>query len=842
MKRSRTQALRRATALLTLSVMLVTQSSAFAQSLVYRQYVPGLQANPVLAVNPSTVTFTAANTGTDAPGQSVTIANISQSSAQVTDVVAEAPFSVASHNCNFLPPGAACQAQLGFHPTVAGLVQGTLVVSHDSNRTATATLHGEGIGVAAFTASTSALAFGEVLQGTSSAPQYVTIYNTGTGATSIAEVQVSSPYSATHNCGELAAYSGSCQVEVRFHPPALGSFPGTLRVTGGNGTYADVQLSGNGTGQAFLDVPASLAFGNVAVGTPATLPLALANSGQINLTVSAATLSGPGAAHFSVASGTCGAAFPVTVVPGGSCNLQVTYTAHTHAVTDAATLTLTSNSANGAAAVALSATGASPSASLSIQAPVGYTAGSFSYSTVRVTNTGAGPITFTSAARASGSGDVWYPTSGGSANGWCMTNLALQPGQYCHLSYGFWDNVADNTTLSGTVSVTTTAGTQTASISGTIRSITTTVNVSNPSVVAGATQDVVVTFRNNSAGNFYFNNSSPIPNDPQTGLQGWLFQGSTCPTSSPLAPGATCTATYRLTSTAGTSGATAIPNVRARGGFDHLTPTGSGGPRTTAHTDTATFAPINVTATVVRPQLTALPGWTNWGTVGAASDTGDWVWYRNDSSINLVIQGHAIASGPSGFWAWAPTGGSAGSYCSVGVVLAPGQACYYFVGMGALATPGSYTGVNRVYYSAQAVPGYNYTVDQSYSFAVGTSSGNTSVFAYGNQDVNTTSSGRTVTITNYANYPLQNISVSIEGGNAGNFSVAGSNCGTQLAAGAQCFVTVTFTPTWAANGFSSTLYVRGQYARYTAGPANSGYYPSTITAAQVALSGNGRLW
>ncbi len=66
--------------------------------------------------------------------------------------------------------------------------------------------------------------------------------------------------------------------------------------------------------------------------------------------------------------------------------------------------------------------------------------------------------------------------------------------------------------------------------------------------------------------------------------------------------------------------------------------------------------------------------------------------------------------------------------------------------------------------------------------------------SFGNQGVNTTSGGQTVTLSNTGGSSLTITSISITGTNAGDFSET-NTCGSSVAAGANCTISVTFTPT-----------------------------------------------
>jgi hypothetical protein len=69
-----------------------------------------------------------------------------------------------------------------------------------------------------------------------------------------------------------------------------------------------------------------------------------------------------------------------------------------------------------------------------------------------------------------------------------------------------------------------------------------------------------------------------------------------------------------------------------------------------------------------------------------------------------------------------------------------------------------------------------------------------SSLSFGNQQVNTTSTAQTVTLTNSGNAALSISSIGLAGANAGDFAQS-NTCPSTLAAGATCSISVTFTPT-----------------------------------------------
>jgi hypothetical protein len=100
--------------------------------------------------------------------------------------------------------------------------------------------------------------------------------------------------------------------------------------------------------------PASLAFGNVTLNTPTTLPVTLSSSGTAPVTINSATLTGTG---FTMS----GATFPVTLNPSLAITIQVQFDpTATGAVTGQLVIQSTS-STNGTVTIGVSGTGESTS-------------------------------------------------------------------------------------------------------------------------------------------------------------------------------------------------------------------------------------------------------------------------------------------------------------------------------------------------------------------------------------------------------------------------------------------------------------------------------------------------
>ncbi|MFD0522588.1 choice-of-anchor D domain-containing protein [Paractinoplanes durhamensis] len=199
--------------------------------------------------------------------------------------------------------------------------------------------------------SPSALGFGTVATGTTSAAQTVTVTNSGSAAAPVAGIATTGDFAQTNTCGTSLAAGASCTVSVRFAPTVAGSRTGTLTVTA-SGITTTIALSGTGMGSTTTPAPAltanpsSLTFGTQALNTTSTgQAVTVTNSGTAAATSPAAAVTGDYAQ-----SNTCG-----TSLAGASCTVTVTFRP-TASGTRSGTLTVTGGGVS--TATALTGTGA----------------------------------------------------------------------------------------------------------------------------------------------------------------------------------------------------------------------------------------------------------------------------------------------------------------------------------------------------------------------------------------------------------------------------------------------------------------------------------------------------
>src|SRR5438445_746585 len=218
--------------------------------------------------------------------------------------------------------------------------------------------------------SPTAVPFGSVTVGTTSAAQVVTLHNGTTSSASISSIAISgtnaSAFAQTHTCGSSLAAGASCTISVTFKPAATGAAAATLTVAdSATGSPRTAALTGAGVTSTVSLSPASLTFANQAVGTTSAAQFStLTNSGSTTITISGMTITGTNSGDFTQTH-TCGA----SLAAGTSCTIGVTFKP-TATGSRSAGIAVTDNAGGSPQTAALSGSGVSsgttgPVASLS---------------------------------------------------------------------------------------------------------------------------------------------------------------------------------------------------------------------------------------------------------------------------------------------------------------------------------------------------------------------------------------------------------------------------------------------------------------------------------------------
>jgi hypothetical protein len=169
------------------------------------------------------------------------------------------------------------------------------------------------------------LNFGTVALGITSSAQKVTLKNSGSAALAISSIAITGTNSAEFvktatTCGASLAVKATCTISVDFKPGATGARSAAISITdNGSGSPQQVPLSGTGTTAKFT--PASLSFGDVAIGVSASQTVTLTNIGTTALSITAIAITGTNAADFAQTH-TCSA----SLAAGAKCTFSITFT------------------------------------------------------------------------------------------------------------------------------------------------------------------------------------------------------------------------------------------------------------------------------------------------------------------------------------------------------------------------------------------------------------------------------------------------------------------------------------------------------------------------------------
>ena len=319
----------------------------------------GLQP-PVLGVSPASVSFTAQPVGQASPPSTVTVSNtggapLANVGFQITGLSAHS-FSTGATTCGAtLAKGSSCTVQVVFTPAAAGGSTATLAVSSSTSGVAPVTvpLTGAGQALAGLNVNPSQLVFPIVAPGQSSAPQTVSIANTGTGAANSLTLTATAPFSLVENtCTASLAAGASCSTGVVFSPALNGTYMGTLTIASPSlAASASVPLSGTGGVPGSVQAqPSLIDFPQTSAGlvsSPVTVTLTNPSG-----TASLSSFTLAATAGFKVVNNTC----PSTLAAGASCTAGIEF-APLSAGTQSGSLTVGSSALAGGAFVPLEGMG-----------------------------------------------------------------------------------------------------------------------------------------------------------------------------------------------------------------------------------------------------------------------------------------------------------------------------------------------------------------------------------------------------------------------------------------------------------------------------------------------------
>jgi Transmembrane protein 131-like N-terminal len=223
-----------------------TVTSAAATLTVNATPTPGIQ------VSPASLNFGNAVVGSTL-SQVLTITNTGTATLSITQVTESgSAFNVSGFSVPLnLNAGQQTTITVGFVPTSVGSASGSIsIVSNASASPNSVGLSGTGIAATlTLNISPMSLNFGSITTGTSSAPQTVTITNTGNSSVTFSQISVSGAGYSITGGGTPVTLSPSqiLALTALFSPTGTGSVNGSISIVStANGSPASVSLSGTG--------------------------------------------------------------------------------------------------------------------------------------------------------------------------------------------------------------------------------------------------------------------------------------------------------------------------------------------------------------------------------------------------------------------------------------------------------------------------------------------------------------------------------------------------------------------------------------------------------------------
>lgn len=338
-------------------------------------------AIPGLTMSTTSLNFGSVALNNSSATQSVTLTSSGTAPLTINSaILSGAGFSVSGMSFpTTLNPGQTATLSVVFDPTEAGTISGNITFTDNASPSTVAiSLAGTGMATA------------EALSGLSCATNSFS----GSGSDTCT-ITLSAPAGSSGLAVSLSSNDSAVAVPASVTIPAGASSVGFSVAVSAVTTTQTAALSGSAGGAtvtyslqlnaatAMLALGStSVAFGNVTVNSTATQSVSLTSTGTSQLTINAATLTGTGF-------GISGLVFPLSLNPGQSATLNITFDpTNTGAVTGAITLS-TNSSVGGTATIALSGMGASAAyqVNLAWSAPTDLTDPVVGYNVYRSTGT-----------------------------------------------------------------------------------------------------------------------------------------------------------------------------------------------------------------------------------------------------------------------------------------------------------------------------------------------------------------------------------------------------------------------------------------------------------------------
>ncbi len=207
---------------------------------------------------------------TSSSPQIFTLTNTGQAPLKISSIGSPGVGFSQTNNCPIAPAtlaiSASCTVAVVCTPAQTGYFTGNILINDNAPGSPQQIfLQGTGISAGIATVSTTSLTFPVTDIGKSSAPQSITLTNTGTGPLGISQIAQFGDFPTTNNCPPSLLAGGSCVISVVFTPQNNSMESAQINIVD-DGQPGFVNVSVTGTGQAVTPVLTSLSVTNAPVG------------------------------------------------------------------------------------------------------------------------------------------------------------------------------------------------------------------------------------------------------------------------------------------------------------------------------------------------------------------------------------------------------------------------------------------------------------------------------------------------------------------------------------------------------------------------------------------------
>jgi phospholipase C len=255
---------------------------------------------------------------------------------KINSITATGDFAISGGCKTKVPAGSSCTLQLTFTPSATGTRTGTLtIVDTDPSSPQIVKLTGQATGIGLSLAPVifggksptnrgypSNTAFG------TSVTANVTLTNTGSAPLTISSIAIggeyASQYSETNDCIGTISAGATCTLTTVFKPTISGFVPAPLTITSNDPESPEIlYLQGEGTQ---VQVPSSIAFASISLGSTARQTVTVKNVGRMTLTFGGFSVScwnaTAGICNYYSQTNTCGS----SIAAGKSCTITLSFT------------------------------------------------------------------------------------------------------------------------------------------------------------------------------------------------------------------------------------------------------------------------------------------------------------------------------------------------------------------------------------------------------------------------------------------------------------------------------------------------------------------------------------